>query len=105
MEYRPLRILSGSELSRLTMQLSMNATKLLSANSPTVLILDSVFSCLDSNWLNRYADLLASPSCIFQSVVTTNRGDVDFRYVAWTGWLLINLEGKPPNVTATSGFA
>ena len=80
------------------MRLGMKAASMMSVIAPTVLILDSGFSPLDTDWLKRYAETLASPSCRFQTIASTRRGDIDD--VAWSGWKLIRLTGDPPNVFA-----
>ena len=97
---RVLRALSHSEQARLLMQLGMKAANKMSVIAPTVLILDSGFSRLDTNWLKRYAEILASPNCRFQTIASTHRKDIDFDDVAWSGWKLIRLKGDPPNVFA-----
>ena len=97
---RVLRTMSSSEQARLLMQLGMKAANKMSVTAPTVLILDAGFSPLDTNWLKRYAEILASPNCRFQTIASTRRGDIDFDDVAWSGWKLIRLKGDPPNVFA-----
>ena len=102
---RTLRTLSGSEMCRFLVQLSMKAANMLASVSPTLLILDSAFWRLDENWLRQYAEVLSSPSNRFQTIATTHREGVDFEDVAWTGWQLIHLQGTPPRVSVSSGFA
>ena len=97
---RILRLLSHSEQARLLMQLGMKAANKMSVIAPTVLILDSGFSPLDTDWLKRYAEILASPNCRFQTIASTRHEDIDFDDVAWSGWKLIRLKGDPPNVFA-----
>ena len=104
METRALRNLSGSEKYRLLTQLGIKAANMMSAIAPTLLVLDSGFWRLDTGWLKRYAEFLASPNCRFQTIASTHRKDMDFEDVTWSGWQLIHLEGKPPSVTAASGF-
>ena len=97
---RVLRTLSSSEQARLLMQLGMKAANKMSVIAPTVLILDSGFSPLEPDWLKRYAEILASPNCRFQTIASTRHEDIDFDDVAWSGWKLIRLKGDPPNVFA-----
>ena len=103
-EARTLRQLSGSELFRLVTQLGIRAANAMSAVAPTVLILDAGFWCLDTSWLRRYAEVLASPNCRFQTIASTHGKGIDFNDVTWSGWQIIHLEGNPPSVTVTSGF-
>ena len=104
MEARAFRNLSGSEMFRLVTQLGIKVANMMSAIAPTILILDSGFWRLDTNWLRRYAEVFASPNCRFQTIASTNRRDIDFEEVTWSGWQLIRLEGKSPSTTAASGF-
>ena len=97
---RILRTSASAEQPRLLMQLGMKAASMMSVIAPTVLILDSGFSPLDTDWLKRYAEILASPNCRFQTIASTRRGGIDFDDVAWSGWKLIRLTGDPPNVFA-----
>ncbi len=103
-ETRTLRELSGSELFRLVTQLGIRVANTMSAIAPTVLILDAGFSRLDTSWLRRYAEVLASPNCRFQTIASTHGERINFKDVTWSGWQIIHLEGKPPSVTVTSGF-
>ena len=103
-EFRTLRELSHSELFRLVTQLGIRAANTMSAIAPTVLILDAGFSLLDTSWLRRYAEVLASPNCRFQTIASALGERINFNDVTWSGWQVIRLEGKPPSVTVTSGF-
>ena len=103
-ETRLLRTLSGSERARLMMQLGIVAANRLARMSPTILILDSGFCRLDADWLRRYAELLASPTCRFQTIAVTRSRDVDFDGSTWAGWKIIRLEGRPPDARITTGF-
>ena len=102
--HRPLRLLSHSERARLLMQLGMMAANELSGLGPTLLILDSSFCRLDTDWLGRYAEILGNPTCRFQTVAVTRKKDIDFDAVEWAGWKFIRLEGKPPDAVVTAGF-
>ena len=103
-EVRTLRELSDSELVRLVTQLGIRAANTMSAIAPTVLILDAGLSLLDTSWLRRYSEVLASPNCRFQTIASTHGERINFKDVTWSGWQIIRLEGKPPSVTVTSGF-
>ena len=103
-EARTLRELSGSELFRLVTQLGIRAANTMSAIAPTVLILDAGFWRLDTSWLRRYAEVLASPNCRFQTIASTHGEGIDFKDVTWSGWQIIHLDGNPPSVTVTTGF-
>ena len=101
---RLLRALSGSERARLLMQLGMIAANRLARMSPTVLVLDSGFCRLDANWLKRYAEILASPTCRFQTIAVTRSTNIDFDGVTWAGWKVFCLEGRPPDTRISAGF-
>lgn len=101
-ESRDFRLLSGSERERLLMQLGILAASKLSNIGPTILCLDSGFWSLDTNWLKRYAEILASPVCKFQTIASTPSKNINFSELMWTGWKLIYLEDKPPNVIVSS---
>lgn len=101
---RYLPLLSSSERTRLLMQLGMMAANKLSVLGPTLLILDAGFCLLDTDWLRHCAEILASPTCRFQTVAVTLTRDIDFDAVEWTGWKIIRLEGKPPDAALTVGF-
>ena len=101
---RLLRTLSGSERARLLMQLGMIAAKRMARISPTVLVLDSGFCRLDTNWLRRYAEILASPTCRFQTIAVTGPRNIKLDGVTWAGWKVIRLEGRPPDARILAGF-
>ncbi len=101
---RLLRSLSGSERARLLMQLGMIAANRMARMSPTVLVLDSGFWRLDTNWMRRYAEILASPTCRFQTIAVAGPRGIDFSDVTWAGWKIVRLEGKPPDVRITAGL-
>ena len=101
---RSFRLLSGSEQARLLMQLGIIAANRLARMSPTVLVLDSGFCRLDANWLRRYAEILASPTCRFQTIAVTRRQNDDFDGVPWAGWKVIHLEGRLPDARISAGF-
>lgn len=100
----PLWSLAGSERARLLMELGIIAANKLSAMGPTMLILDSDFWRLDTDWLRRYAEDLGSPRCKFQTIASTPATEINFDDLTWAGWKIIRLEGKPPDASITTGF-
>ena len=104
MKSRTLRLLASSEQERLLMQLGIQAANKLSLVRPTVLCFDSGFWHLDTNWLKRYAEIFASQVCKFQTIASTRSANIEFDDLTWSGWTLIHLEGKPPDVAVTTGF-
>ena len=100
---RQLRLLSDSERAILLMQLGMIAADKLSVMGPTLLILDSGFNRFDTNWLRRYANILGSPTCRFQTIASTRLSNINFDDLTWAGWKIIRLEGEPPEVVMSVG--
>ena len=96
---RPLQALSHSECARVLMELAMLAASRLAVTRPTMLILDSGAWTLDTNWLQRYGELLASTTFGFQTVASIPSRDVNFDELRWAGWKIVWLDGQPPNVT------
>ena len=96
-ETRLFRGLASSEIERLLMELGIIAANKQSAMGPTLLILDANVWLINTDWLKRYAELLGSPTCRFQTIVSTVSTKIDFDEVTWSGWKVISLEGKPPN--------
>lgn len=96
---RLLRLLSGSECARVLMELAVLAASRLAMANPTMLILDSGAWTLDTDWLKRYGEFLASAASGFQTVASIPTRDVNFDELRWAGWKLIRLDGKPPDVT------
>ena len=96
----PFRQLGHSTSARFLMELGMLAARQFSAIYPTLLILDSGFYTLDSNWASLYTKLLVSPQFRFQSIVTVGPERVNLNALKWVGWKAIWLEGNPPNVVA-----
>lgn len=101
---RVLRELSGSEKARLLIQLSMIAANRMARMSPTVLVLDAGFWRLDKDWLRRYAEILASPTCRFQTIAARPSTKIERATVTWVGWKVFCLEGKPPGARIVPGF-
>ena len=99
----PLRVLSGSARARILMELGVLAANRLAAGFPTVLILDAGFWRLDTCWMSRYVDFLASPACNFQTIATAHSTKVNFDELTWTGWKIVKFRGKPPKVMLVSG--
>ena len=95
----PLPALSHSECARVLMELAMLAASRLAATSPTILVLDSGAWTLDTNWLKRYGELLASTTFGFQTVASIPSRNINFDELRWAGWKIVWLHGKPPNVT------
>ena len=95
-ETRVLRALGGSERTRLLMQLGIIAANRMARMSPTVLVLDAGFWRLDRNWLRRYAEILASPTCRFQTIAALPPRTIERDDATWVGWKVFRLEGKPP---------
>ena len=96
-ETRLFRCLASSEIERLLMELGIIAANKQSAGGPALLILDANVWLINTDWLKRYAELLGSPTCRFQTIVSTVSTKIDFDEVTWSGWKVIHLEGKPPN--------
>ena len=92
------RALSGSERARVLMELGILAANRLAVMNPTLLILDSEFWRLDTNWLRRYADFLGSPTCNFQTIASIGPNRVNFNDLTWAGWKIVRLAGEPPDV-------
>ena len=95
----PLQTLSHSECARVLMEFAMLAAGRLAVTRPTILILDSGAWTLDTSWLKRYGELLASTTFGFQTVASMPSRGVDFDELRWAGWKIVWLDGKPPNVT------
>ena len=68
-----LRGLADSEIDRLLMELGMIAANQQAAVGPTLFILEANVWRIDANWLKRYAELLGSPTCRFQTIVSIDR--------------------------------
>ena len=96
-ETRLLRGLADSEIDRLLMELGIIVANQQSAMGPTLFILEANVWRIDTNWLKRYAELLGSPTCRFQTIVSMVSTKIDFNEVTWSGWKVFHLEGKPPN--------
>lgn len=94
----PFYMLSDSERVRVLIELGILAAHRYSVMNPTLLILDSKFWRLDTNWLRDYAALLGSPKWNFQTIATLGPRAVNFNDVKWNGWKIIQLNGIPPNV-------
>ena len=94
---RLLRGLADSEIDRLLMELGIIAANQQSAMGPTLFILEANVWLIDTAWLKRYAKVLGSPTCRFQTIVSMVSTKIDFDEVTWTGWKVIHLEGEPPN--------
>ena len=95
---RPFRFLSRSERARVLMELGILAANRLAVMHPTLLILDTGFQIFDADWSKRYAKILASPTCRFQTVVSARPDQVNFEDLQWGEWKVILLDGEPPNV-------
>ena len=80
------RDFSGSARARILMELGILAANRFAVTNPTVLILDSGFWRLDTNWLRRYANLFVSPTCKFQTIASIYSAEVDFNDLTWAGW-------------------
>ena len=83
---RPLQLLASSEREKLMMELGIIAANNLSTVGPSILILDANNWHINTKWPERYADLLGSPKCRFQTIVTTRSKDIEFEELTWTGW-------------------
>ena len=97
-----MRALASSEIEQLLMELGMIAANKQSAVGPSLFILDANYWWIDTGWLKHYAKLLGSPTCRFQTIVSTVSTKLDFDEVTWTGWKVIHFEGQPPNVVICS---
>lgn len=102
-ESRLLRILASSERERLMLELGMIAASKLSITRPTLLMLDANSWRIDTAWLKRYAEVLSSPECRFQTIVSTRLTDMNFDEVTWSGWKVILLDGTPPDAFIRQG--
>ena len=99
---RSFRGLADSEIDRLLMELGIMAANQQSAVGPTLFLLEANVWLIDTAWLKRYAKLLGSPTCRFQTIVSSLSTKIDFDEVTWSGWKVIHLEGKPPNAVITA---
>lgn len=97
------RTLSGSERARVLIELGILAAKRFSVMYPTLLLLDSGFCRLDTNWLKIYAEFLSSPTCQFQTIVFTRSKEIKLEDLSWVGWKVVRLYGEPPNVKIRTG--
>ena len=97
-----MRNLASSEIDKLLMELGIIAANKQSAVGPSLFILDANYWWIDTGWLKRYAKLLGSPTCRFQTIVSTVSTKLDFDEVTWTGWKVIHFEGQPPNAVICS---
>ena len=102
---RELRTLSGSERVRLLMQLGIIVANRMARMGPTVLVLDAGFWRLDKDWLRRYAELFASPTCRFQTIAATLPTKIERDGVTWVGWKIFYLDGKAPGARIVPGFS
>ena len=102
-ETRLLRLLASSEHERLMLELGIIAAKKLSMIGPTLLVLDANSWKIDMNWLIRYGESLSSPSCRFQTIVSSRLMDIKFEEVEWSGWKVIRLDGTPPDAVIVTG--
>ena len=100
----PLQLLASSERERLMMELGMIAANNLSTVGPSILILDANHWQINTKWLERYAELLGSPKCRFQTIVTTRLKDIEFEKLTWRGWKKISIDGTPPEANVSTGF-
>ena len=98
-----LRFLASSERERLMLELGMIAATKLSTTRPTLLILDASSWRIDTDWLKRYAQVLSSPACRFQTIVSTRLTDIIFDEVTWSGWNVVRLDGTPPDAFILQG--
>ncbi len=101
--HRILKLLSSSERARLAMDLGILAANSFSAIGPTLFILDSDLCNLSPDWLGDFAEILASPDCKFQTIVSTGWTTINFENVPWIGWKTLHLEGQPPGVSIRAG--
>ena len=102
-EERLLGLLASSEREKLMMDLGIMAANKLAMTGPSILIFDANSWQINTKWLEQYAELLGSPACRFQTIVSTSSTDIDFEELAWTGWKTIALDGVPPNAWVASG--
>ena len=93
-----LRLLSDSERVRVLAELGMHAANRYSMVAPTLLILDSGFWRLDTEWLKRYVEILISPSCAFQTIASIGPRKAKYIDWKWAGWRVLRFDGIPPNV-------
>ena len=96
-------LLSQTERNRLMMELGILAANKLAVMYPSVLILDSSSSQLNADWLRRYKDMLISPTCKFQTILSRSSHKVQFTDLTGTGCKIIELKGTPPNVIIRTG--
>ena len=103
------RQLSDSQQDRILMELGIIAAIKFAEKNPTLLILDSGKSSgfwrFDKYWLKHYSDLLGSPMCKFQTVVSMIPERVDRTKSLWDGWKKIKLDGEPPNARIRTGIS
>ena len=57
-----------------------------------------------TNWLRRYAEILGSPTCRFQTIASTRSTEINFDDLTWAVWKIIRLEGTPPDAVMSTGF-
>ncbi|MDE0333196.1 MAG: hypothetical protein OXL41_15185 [Nitrospinae bacterium] len=102
-ESRLLRLLASSECEKLMLELGIITATKLSITRPTLLILDADSWRIDTDWLKRYAEVLGSAECRFQTIVSTRLTDMNFDEVTWSGWNVIRLDGTPPDAFILRG--
>ena len=100
---RLFALLSQTERDQLMMELGILAANKLAVTDPTVLILDSSSCQLNADWLRRYKDMLVSPTCKFQTIISRSSHKVQFSDLTGTGCKIIELKGTPPNVIIRTG--
>ena len=96
-------LLAETELDQLKTELGILAANELAVMYPTVLILDSSSAQLNADWLRRYKDMLVSPTCKFQTIISRSSHKVQFSDLTGIGCKIIELKGTPPNVIIRTG--
>lgn len=92
------RLLSGSQQSRLLIELSVAIASFSSEFMPTILMLDGV-NTLDPSNFARYADYLSAPNHHFQTIMLLVRSPRATGQERWAGWESVRFLGTEAGVT------
>jgi hypothetical protein len=92
--------LSGREQETVLVEFAAAYARQSSAYAPTLLILDSFISILFQGWFEYFSHHFLDPENTFQTVLTLpTQRKLDLANIAWNGWEILKLSGRPPNVS------
>jgi len=86
--------LSHGEQALVAIDIAIALAQSYATFGPTILVIDQ--GCpFDRQLLQMYVDYLASPEHLFQTVMVLPSREIGIK---WTGWEVVQLTGKPPDV-------